>query len=100
LLYDSINAVCETLKSKNSLKLLDGLTNLAVSWISTNREEFKTERSQLLDSIVSVLSEIFEPEDFKVLIKNLNRLLTPAPQTAHLLNLFYKNPYNFIKQSE
>lgn len=99
LLYDSINAVCEENKTRNSIGLLSGLCSLVVNWLGNNKEEFKTERSPLLDSIVSVLSEIFDPEDFKVIMKSTSRLLTPQPQTAHYLNLFYKNPYNFIKQS-
>ena len=50
--------------------------------------------------MASLLSEIYTPEEFKILLGHLVKLLVPQPQTVHYLGTLYKSPYNFMKQSE
>lgn len=100
LLFDSLTAAAELHNSGNSMKLLRRLLGVTVGWMTSNREEFKTEQNRFQVCLASILSEIYTPEEFKGLLDHLVKLLVPQPQTIHYLSTFYKNPYNFIKQSE
>jgi hypothetical protein len=100
LLFESINATAELYKSQNSLKLLRRLLGVAVDWMANNKEEFKTEQGHFQGSLSVILSEIYRPDEFKLLLGDINKLLVPLPQTVHYLSTLYKSPYNFIKQPE